>query len=531
MKIRLDILKSIIVLVPVVLTACDPAPGKKKDARPNIIFIMTDDHARRTVGAYEGAINSTPNIDRLASEGAIFLNSFVANSICNPSRAAILTGKHSHKNGVVGNASPWNNNQTLFPRLLQKEGYTTALIGKWHLNSPPGNEFDYSNRLTGAGKQGFYYNPEFVSGEGDTTEAVNGHSTYIVTDQSLQWLEENSTGARKPFMLFVQYKAPHVPRMPEFRFLDKYSADTIPEPETLFDDYESRQPYASQANMGIHYRPLPPLEDHNPENNIYYVRMSQEQREKWHSFKDPEAEEYRTLKKQGLLEGREEQKFAYQKFIKDYVRLIDGVDDNVGRLLDWLDEHPDIKENTIVVYTSDQGYFTGEHGWAEKRFMYEESIKMPLLIRWPGHIEAGSRIEAPVQNIDFAPAFLEAAGAGIPEEIQGRSFVPLLKGEIPGNWRSSIYYHYYDHGIHNVPRHDGVRTDRYKLIHFYTDDAWEFYDLENDPHEVNNLYGDPDYEQIAEKLKDELERLRSHYEVPPHHFKAPYVKAESNQKL
>lgn len=530
MKFKLHIFKLFLAFFLAVLTACNSASEKPKDAPPNIIFIMTDDHARRTVSAYDGAINSTPNIDRLAAEGAVFLNSFVANSICNPSRAAILTGKHSHKNGVVGNASPWNNNQTLFPRLLQQEGYTTALIGKWHLNSPPGDEFDYSNRLTGAGKQGFYYNPEFVSGDG-TAETVQGHSTYLVTDQSLQWLNENGTGGQKPFMLFVQYKAPHVPRMPEFRFLDKYANDSLPEPETLFDDYATRQPYASKANMGIQYRPLPPMEEHNPKNNIYYARMSQEQREKWHSFKDPEAEEYRTLKKQGLLEGRKEQKFAYQKFIKDYVRLIDGVDENVGRILDWLDEHPGVKENTIVVYTSDQGYFTGEHGWAEKRFMYEESIRMPLLVRWPGQLEAGSIVTAPVQNIDFAPTFLDAVGAGVPKEMQGRSFVPLLKGETPGNWRSSIYYHYYDHGIHNVPRHDGVRTDRYKLIHFYTDDAWEFYDLESDPNEINNQYGKPEQRQIIGDLKDELKRLRDYYEVPDHHFEAPFVKAGNKQQL
>ncbi len=523
--------KMILVLVFISITACSATSDKPKNVRPNIIFIMSDDHARRTVSAYEGAINKTPNIDRLAEEGATFMNSFVANSICNPSRAAILTGKHAHKNGVVGNASPWNSEQITFPGLLQQAGYTTALIGKWHMNDPPGDGFDYSNRLTGAGKQGFYYNPEFVSGEGDTTESVKGHSTDIVTDQSLHWLDQNGSKEEEPFMLFVQYKAPHVPRMPEFRFLDNYANDSLPEPETLFDDYETRESYASKANMGIHYRPLPPMKDHDAEGDIYFARMSEQQREKWHSYKDPEAEEYRRMKEQGALEGRGEQKFAYQKFIKDYLRLVDGVDANVGRLLKWLDDHPEVKDNTIVVHTADQGYFTGQHGWAEKRFMYEASIRTPLMIRWPGQVEPGTKITAPVQNIDFGPSFLDAAGAELPEEMQGRSFVPFLKGQTSAEWRNSIYYHYYDDGIHGVPRHDGVRTDRYKLINFYTDDAWEFYDLQEDPHEVNNLYGKPEHEQKISELKNELQRLRDYYEVPETHFEAPYVEAGKDQQL
>lgn len=509
------------------LSACEMA----SDTGPNIIYIMTDDQANRTISAYEGAINQTPNIDRLANEGAVFRNSFVANSICNPSRAAIFTGMHSHKNGVVGNASPWDNSQTVFPRLLQGAGYTTALIGKWHLNNPPGDEFHYSDRLTGAGKQGFYYNPEFVTGDGDTTEIMHGHSTYLVTDKALSWLENNGVEEENPFMLFVQFKAPHVPRMPEFRFLDKYTDETIPEPETLYDDYETRERYASEANMGFTFRPLPSYEEHDPSGNIYYDRMTNEQLKEWHSYKDLETEQYHKLEEAGLLKGDGLREFSYQMFIKDYLRLIDGVDENVGRMLDWLDEHPDVNKNTIVVFNSDQGFFTGEHGWAEKRFMYEESLRMPLLVRWPGQIEAGTEVEAMVQNIDFAPTFLDAAGIKIPEEMQGRSFAPLLRGESPADWRESIYYHYYDHGLHGVPRHDGVRTERYKLIHFYTDDVWEFYDLKEDPHEINNLYGNGEFEDTIDKLREELERLRDHYEVPEHHFQPPYVKAGKDQKL
>jgi arylsulfatase A-like enzyme len=504
--------------------------GNKSKDRPNIIFIMTDDQATRTVSAYDGAINGTPNIDRLAEEGVKFQNSFVTNSICNPSRASILTGKYGHKNGVVGNASPWNNQQTLLPRLLQKAGYKTALIGKWHLNSPPGDEFDYSNRLIGAGKQGFYYNPDFETGDGKK-EKVTGHSTNLVTGKALDWLSKETEQQENPFMLFVQYKAPHVPRMPQFQYLDRYAKDSIPEPKTLYDDYDTRAPYAQEANMKIHYNALPLMEDHNPEENIYFARMDDEQRRKWHRYKDPETKEYQKMKAEGLLNGKGEKQFAYQKFIKDYLRLIDGVDANMGKLLDWLDEHPDIKNNTLVVFTSDQGFFTGQHGWAEKRFMYEESLQTPLLMRWPNAIEAGQTIDRMVQNIDFAPTFLDAAGIEIPNNMQGRSFKPMLDGEEVKDWRRAIYYHYYDHGIHNVPRHEGVRTDRYKLIHFYTNNAWEFYDLREDPYEVRNFYGNKEYNEVIDTLKQKLKRLRNKYEVPADHLNPPYVEAGKNQKL
>jgi N-acetylglucosamine-6-sulfatase len=490
---------------------------------------MTDDQATRSVGAYDEAINKTPNIDRLADQGIIFRNNFVANSICNPSRAAILTGTHSHKNGVVGNASPWDNSQPNLPALLQEAGYTTAHIGKWHMNNPPGQEFDYSERLTGAGKQGFYYNPEFVNLSRDTTE-IEGHSTDLVTNKALNWLSQNGSSydENNPFMLFVQYKAPHVPRMPEFRFLDNYKGETIPEPATLFDDYESRERYAEEANMGFHFQPLPSVKELLNSQNIYYERMSEQQIRKWHESTYPETEKYKRLEEKN---GKELQKFEYQAFIKDYLRLIHGVDDNVGRLLDWLEDHPDVNKNTLVVFTSDQGFFTGEHGWAEKRFMYEESIHTPLLMRWPGQVAAGSEVVKMSQNIDLAPSLLDVAGVEIPKRMQGKSFVPLMRGETKDEWRQSIYYHYYDHGLHGVPRHDGVRTDRYKLIHFYTDDNWEFYDLENDPNEVNNLYGNEEYAEKIEELKEELQLLRKKYEVSKDHFEAPYVKAGKEQNL
>lgn len=521
-----------IVLPLLFLTGCDSVPEEQEhvNERPNIIFIMTDDQANRTVSAYGGSINHTPNIDRLAEDGALFLNSFVGNSICGPSRATIMTGVHSHKHGVVGNASPWDGTQTSLLNLLQGAGYTTALIGKWHLNNPPADEFDYKHWLIGAGLQGFYYNPDFITNTVDTI-TVEGHATDLITDKALEWLEESAVDAEDPFLMFVHYKAPHVPRMPEFRFLDRYVDETIPEPETLYDDYATREPYAAEANMGFNYRPLPPFEEHDPSDDIYYERMTPEQLERWHSYKDPEVEKYRELYEAGELEGDGLRRFSYQKFIKDYLRIIDGVDENVGRLLDWLDEHPDLNDNTIVVFTSDQGYFTGEHGWAEKRFIYEESLKMPLLMRWPAQIEPGLEIEPLVHNIDFAPTFLEAAGVEVPEEMQGRSFIPLLQGDEIAGWRENIYYHYYDHGLHNVPRHDGIRNHRFKLVNFYTDDAWEFYDLEDDPYEVNNRYGSEEFEEILQRLKSDLEQLRNEYEVPEHHFQPPYVQAGQDQQL
>ena len=520
--------------VLILAIACSSLRNGQENERPNIIFIFSDDHANRAISAYGAGINKTPNIDRIASEGAIFLNSFCTNSICGPSRAAILTGLHSHLNGVVGNASPWNGEQTLLPRLLKDAGYNTALIGKWHLNSLPGDEFNYWKVLTGAGKQGFYYNPSFASSTGSgEEETIMGYSTDIVTDEALRWLGNNAGNEEEsnPFMLFVQYKAPHVPRMPAFRFLDKYKNDTIPEPATLFDDYATRAPYAAAANMKIDARPLPLLEDQENTNNIYYNRMTRQQLEEWHSYKDPETREYLEMREKWLPEDTVYKKYVYQRFIKDYLRCVDGLDENIGRILDWLEDHKEIGNNTIVVYSSDQSYFTGEHGWAEKRFMYEEGMKMPLLVKWPGHTRAGSKIEALVQNIDYAPTLLDAAGVEIPETMQGRSFLPVLEGETPADWRQSVYYHYYDHGLHNVPRHEGVRNSRYKLIHFYTDGVWEFYDLQQDPHEINNIYGEGEYAQLVGEMKQELKRLRTFYSVPESHFQPPYVKAGKDQKL
>lgn len=501
----------------------------KNDKKPNIIFIMSDDHANRTISAYGSGLNQTPNIDRIANEGVIFINSYNSNSICGPSRASILTGKHSHKNGVTGNGAAWNGNQTLLPRVLQQNGYKTALIGKWHLNSNPGDEFDYWKILMGAGKQGFYYNPFFITSEGEEL-TEQGYSTDIVTNDALKWLDENAKENEQPFTLFVQYKATHVPRMPHFRYLDRYKNDTIPEPATLFDDYSTRERYAKEANMKVGYRPLPLLEDHDPSTNIYYKRMTKEQLKKWHSYKDPINKEYFELKKEGKLEGDALKKFAYQQFIKDYLRCVDGIDDNVGRILTWLDKNEQIKENTIIIYASDQSYFTGEHGFAEKRFMYEEGLKMPFVMRYPKKIKPGTRVKHMIQNIDYAPTLINAAGIDIPNDMQGKSFLKIAKGEQDNTWRKTVYYHYYDHGRHNVPRHDGIRSDRYKLIHFYTENKYEFYDLKSDPNEIDNLYSNDGYKNTIAEMTKELHQSRTTYEVPEKYFIPPYAEVKGFRK-
>jgi arylsulfatase A-like enzyme len=516
---------ALLLFLPVWLTM---APGctdrQAGESKPNIVFILSDDHANRTISAYGDSINRTPNIDRLAEEGAIFLNSYCANSICAPSRSSILTGKHNHKNGVYTNGSPWDGSQMQLPRIFKNNGYQTALIGKWHLNSDPGGEYDYFKILTGAGRQGFYYNPSFLSSEKGETEE-KGYSTDLVTGEAIEWIQ-NRRDPSKPFLLFVQYKAVHVPRMPEFRFLEKYAEDTIPEPVTLHDNYKNRARYAREANMFIwKSNLLPPYNTYDLPGNryLYLARMTEAERKAYHAHYDPLNIEYQTMKDKGLLEGECEKSYWYQRFIKDYLRVVDAIDENVGKILDFLEDN-ELEKNTVVIYCSDQSYFTGEHGWAEKRFMYEQALQMPLLMRWPGKINPGTRIMAMIQNIDYAPTLLEIAGLDVPVEMQGQSFINLLTGTVPENWRKSIYYHYYEHGGHGVPRHEGVRNERYKLINYYTDNVWEFFDLEKDPNEMTSLYNDPAYEGEIRSMKDELLHLRTQYEVPDSVFVPPYVK-------
>ncbi len=480
--------------------------------RPNILFIFSDDHACNAIGAYGSRINQTPNIDRIAREGAVFLNNTCCNSICAPSRAAVLTGKHSHANGQMTNKETFDGSQPTFPKLLQQAGYETALIGKWHLRSDP-TGFDYWDVLPGQGK---YYNPDFISADG--TRQVFGYNTDVVTDLSIRWMQEQRD-PDKPFLLMCQYKAPHRTWMPNSEHLDLYEDEAIPEPPNLFDDYSGRtssikqneMTIASHLMMGYDLKVLPPEEgrDANLFPNTSYVQMSPDQKAAWDAAFEPRNEAFKAAN----LQGDELVRWKYQRYIKNYLRCIASIDDNIGRLLDYLEWSGQL-DNTIVVYSSDQGFYLGEHGMFDKRWMYEESLKMPLVMRWPERIAPGTKIDALTQNIDFAPTFLEASGITPPSGMQGESLIPLMQNP-DAEWRDAIYYHYYEEGEHNVARHEGVRTDRYKLIHFYDVGEWEFYDLEQDPHEMQSRYDDYSaYAEEVQRLKGILERLREQYDVP-----------------
>ena len=527
--------------------------------QPNILFIFSDDHATQAISAYNDTYINTPNIDRIASEGAVFEDTFVGNSICQPSRATVLTGKHTHLNGVIDNTSPWNGNQTIFPRLLAANGYNTALIGKWHLEPTPTTEFDYSTVLLGHGRQGTYYNPEFIDNKGKKYR-VEGYSTDVITDKAIDWLD-NDRDMDKPFSLMVQFKAPHTPRRPPARNMAKFKDHVFPEPETLHDDYGTRGEHAANAWMQIYgmndvgINAFPPAPDTPEKAKIHKAwletmqpnarrnydewmnRMTEEQRVAFHeAYDDINIDYWKKIqsppyKRQFGKDVPPEDKkirtsYMYQRFMRDYMATVATIDENVGRLLEWLDDN-DMAENTIVVYSSDQSFFIGEHGWAEKRYMYEEGMRMPFIIRWPAEIKPNQRLKAMIQNIDFAPTFLTMTGTEVPEEMQGISFADLLEGNMTdAQWqenRPSVYYHYYMQGGHNVPRHDGVRSERYKLINFYSGaGSFELYDLENDPNEVNNVYDNPEYEEIRKDMMAQLIKLREDYEVPESDFVAPY---------
>ena len=469
------------------------------EQRPNILFIFTDDHAAHAMSCYGSKINRTPNLDRIAREGMLFRNCFCTNSICGPSRAVILTGKHSHLNGFRDNNDRFDGSQQTFPKLLQKGGYQTAVIGKWHLVSNP-TGFDHYEVLIG---QGPYYNPPMIR-DGERVEHT-GYTTHVITDLALEWLK-NQRDQHKPFLLMFQHKAPHREWQPGPGYYDLYKDETIPEPETLFDDYAGRGTAAKTQDMS--------MEKTLTELDLKLVPpryLNEEQLAAWHAAYDEENEAFRKAD----LKGDDLVRWKYQRYIKDYLRSVAAVDDSVGKMLDYLDESG-LAENTIVVYSSDQGFYLGDHGWFDKRFMYEESLRMPLLVRWPRVVEPGSVNEDLVQNLDFAETFLDIAGANIPADMQGRSLVPILNGRTPADWRKSIYYHYYEYpAVHSVKRHYGVRTDRYKLIHFYHDiDEWELYDLEKDPDELQNIYDNPQYADVVQQLKREIETLQKQYRVP-----------------
>jgi arylsulfatase A-like enzyme len=517
-----------IVLVITVLTvflfsACSQKSAEKDvKGRPNIILIMSDDHAYQAISAYMDHLIETPNIDRIASEGMLFSNACVTNSICAPSRAVIFTGKHSHLNGKIDNRFPFDTIQATFPQLLQQGGYQTAIFGKLHFgNNPKG--FDQFKILPG---QGNYYNPDFITKD-EGKIRVEGYTTDIITDFTLDWLQEERDPG-KPFFLAYWHKAPHREWLPPERHFKEYMKKTFPEPETLFDDYEGRGSAAREAEMNLlthmnwagDSKINPEVMDELgiPETSNWdkrafentVGRLNTEQRAAWDAVYGPMNEDFK--KRYPSMTEKEKMQWRYQRYMQDYLGSIAAVDDNVGRLLDYLDENG-LAENTLVVYTSDQGFYLGEHGWFDKRFIYEESFKTPLLARWPGVIEPGSASDQMVQNLDFAQTILDAAGIAAPSEMQGESLVPLLRGEEQEWDREAVYYHYYEYpAVHMVKRHYGIVTREYKLAHFYYDvDEWELYDRMKDPLEMLNVYDDPEYADIVEELKTKLDGLRVKY--------------------
>jgi arylsulfatase A-like enzyme len=492
-----------------------------EDKRPNILFVFSDDHAPHAIGAYDGwlkSVNPTPHIDKLAAEGMLFENSFCTNSICGPSRAVILTGKHSHKNGFMNNGNSFDWNQQTFAKILQKAGYETALYGKSHLKGKP-QGFDDWKVLPG---QGLYYNPDMITPEGRTR--IEGHCTDIVTDLAIDWLK-NSRSKDKPFVLMVQHKAPHRNWMPAERHLAIYDDVEIPEPKTLFDKWEDNAPPARfqeleiDRHMDLNYDlfvdltpdfdqpPSQKMQDRSAWQNM--KRMTAGQLDAWYAHYKPKD---RAFHEQNLT-GRDLVRWKYQRYVRNYLGCVRGVDDSVGKLRETLGELG-LDENTVVIYSSDQGFYIGDHGWYDKRWMYEESLKMPLIVKWPGVTKPGSRNRLMVQNLDYAETFLEMAGAEIPVAMQGASLVPLLKGQEPANWRRSIYYHYYEFpSVHMIPRHYGIRTERFKLMHFYEfGEEWEMYDLEQDPDELTNIYGMVHKLSLQKELKKQLFALQEKYE-------------------
>jgi arylsulfatase A-like enzyme len=479
-----------------------PRALASEERRPNLVFIFSDDHAYQAIGAYEDPrrLIETPHIDRLAREGMRFDRCVVPNSICGPSRASVLTGKYSHLNGFYNNTnSRFDGSQATFPKLMRAAGYQTAVIGKWHLGSDP-TGFDEWHILPG---QGVYYNPPMIR-NGRKVEH-QGYVTDLITDFSLEWLRGRDKS--KPFLLMCQHKAPHRSWEPAPRHLGHDHDRKYPEPPTLFDDYSGRGKAERDQDMTI--------EKTLTSQDLKLTappRLSPEQRRAWDAYYEPRNAAFRRSDPR----GKDLVRWKYQRYMHDYLGCIKAVDEGVGRLLKFLDDE-DLAEDTLVVYSADQGFYLGEHGWFDKRWIFEESLRAPLLVRWPGVVRAGSTSSSLVSNIDFAETFLDAAGLPVPSEMQGRSLVPLLKGRTPSDWRTSFYYQYYEYPQpHHVRPHYGVVTDRYKLVRFDRPDVdyWELFDLQDDPRELRSVYDDPANAQTVARLKGEIERLRRELKVP-----------------
>ena len=499
----------------------EPSQAESSDEKPNILFIMSDDHAYQAISAYSDKLIQTPNIDRIAEEGLLFTNACVTNSICAPSRAVILTGKHSHLNGKIDNRFPFDTNQITFPQIFQQNGYQTAMFGKLHFgNNPKG--FDQFKILPG---QGTYYNPDFIT-KNEGRIRVEGYTTDLITDMTIDWMEEERD-QEKPFLLMYLHKAPHREWLPPERHYKDFTERTFPEPATLFDDYEGRGAAAANAEMNIlthmnwagDSKLYPEVMDElgiaetaNWDKAAFereVGRQNEEQRAKWDAVYRPINEDFKAryadMSREDLMRWR------YQRYMQDYLGCIAAVDDGVGRVLDYLEENG-LAENTLVVYTSDQGFYLGEHGWFDKRFIYDESFKTPLLVRWPNVITPNTTNTQMVQNLDFAQTFLDAAGITAPDDMQGESLVPLFKGDT-ADFREAVYYHYYEYpAVHMVKRHYGIVTEDYKLVHFYDDiDEWELYDRKKDTQEMKNVYDEPAYADVVADLTKKLADLRVQY--------------------
>lgn len=491
--------------------ATDLEPKNEIPSKPlNIVYIMTDDHSYQTMSCYDGRYNSTPGFDRIASEGMLFERGFVTNSISGPSRAVLMTGKHSHLNGFINNSSEFDGTQQTFPKLLQQAGYQTAIIGKWHLVTTP-TGFDHWEIVPG---QGSYYNPDFITADGKHRE--QGYITNIITDKSIEWLENRDKN--KPFCLLVNHKAIHRIWMSDTTHLNDYEDVTFDIPETFWDNYEGRvaaehQKQSIAKDMDLVYD-LKMLHDSidSPLKSGYgeIKRMNPQQLKAWDAVYQPLTEKFIEAK----LSGDSLTMWKYQRYMRDYLKCVKSVDENVAKLYNYLETN-DLLDNTVIIYTSDQGFYMGEHGWFDKRFIYEESLRTPLLIRLPNSIDAPRGVSSfeLVQNLDYAPTILSLCNVEVPKDMQGLSMVNILKGK-KYKWRDAVYYHYYEYpDEHRVHKHYGIRGERYKLANFYEigDGVWELFDLQKDPSELKNVYNDPEYKKVRQEMHRKLNKLQKQY--------------------
>jgi arylsulfatase A-like enzyme len=487
--------------------------------RPNIIYIMSDDHDADAISAYNKTFISTPNLDRIAKEGMRFNRCFVGNSICTPARATLLTGQHSHKNGVKDNRNRFDSSRMTMPKLLQQAGYHTALFGKWHLHSYP-QGFDKWLIYPG---QGLYVDPRLIQMNGDTT-TYRGYSTEVITSEAINWIDQVEKS--KPFALFFHHKAPHRYFFPALKYLEQYHTKTFPEPATLYIDTAGRGSAWRMQTMSIlhdmqlcsdlkvdpkYLENIPWLKPDSAEVAYYNAIMNRVPAADRARINEIYSARGKLLEKE-RPSGKALLTLKYQWYMQDYLACVASVDESIGQVLDYLDKH-DLTKNTIVVYTSDQGFYLGENGWFDKRFMYDVSMQTPLMIRWPGKIKPNSISNAMVQNIDYAPTILDAAGVSIPSWMQGKSLQPILAGKLKTLDRPYLYYHYYEYvRDHTVIPHLGIRTERYKLIYFYTVNEWQLYDLQKDPRELNNLAGQSQYRDLLQQMKQQLLKARDEYD-------------------